>query len=151
MARVAQLSVSSGGVPKLAVERAWLGPLGLEGDAHRLASHGGPERAVCLYSVEVIQALQAEGHPIYPGAAGENVTISGLDWATLKPGDRIRVGESVIELTRHTTPCKNVRPYFAGGDIVRILHDQHPGWSRFYGKVLIAAPIAVGEVPASAT
>ena len=37
--------------------------------------HGGPERALCLFSLERILELQAEGHPIFPGAAGENITI----------------------------------------------------------------------------
>ncbi|MEA2676516.1 MAG: hypothetical protein QOJ81_657, partial [Chloroflexota bacterium] len=40
--RVVQVNVSGGGVPKRPVERAWVGPLGLEGDAHRENTvHGG--------------------------------------------------------------------------------------------------------------
>jgi MOSC domain-containing protein YiiM len=39
--------------------------LGLEGDGHHDSKHhGGAERAVCLYGLEQIQALQAEGHAI---------------------------------------------------------------------------------------
>ena len=48
--------------------------------------HGGPERAVSLFSLEVIRRLQDEGHPIYPGATGENLTVAGLDWAALAAG-----------------------------------------------------------------
>ena len=68
---VRQLTVSQGGVPKLPVPRAVLHPLGLAGDAvANKRVHGGPERAVCLYALERIEGLQAEGHDIFPGALG---------------------------------------------------------------------------------
>ncbi|HWH08656.1 MAG TPA: MOSC domain-containing protein, partial [Candidatus Thermoplasmatota archaeon] len=79
--RIFQLNVSPGGVPKRAVPEAVLGPLGLEGDKVRHPRiHGGPERALCLYALERILALQAEGGTLFPGALGENVTLVGLDW-----------------------------------------------------------------------
>ena len=47
---IVQVSVSRGGVPKLAVPEARVSWLGLDGDFHRDGEHhGGPERAVCLY------------------------------------------------------------------------------------------------------
>ena len=68
--RVLQVNVSHGGVPKRPVERAWVGTLGLEGDKHRENTvHGGPYQAVCLYGIEAIERLQAEGHPVEPGAS----------------------------------------------------------------------------------
>jgi MOSC domain-containing protein YiiM len=76
---IIQISVSQGGVPKLAVPQAHVTPLGLEGDRQAHPEiHGGPNRAVCLWSLEVITALQQEGHPIAPGCAGENITLAGL-------------------------------------------------------------------------
>ncbi len=66
--RIVQLSISAGGVPKRGVAEARVTRLGLEGDGHRDAEHhGGPERAVCLFSLEAIHALVAEGHAITPG------------------------------------------------------------------------------------
>ncbi len=79
-AQVAQINVNpQGGVPKHRVAKARLEVGGVEGDKqnHR-RFHGGPMRAVCLYSLELIEALQGEGHPISPGSTGENLTIS--DW-----------------------------------------------------------------------
>ena len=71
--RIFQLSASGGGVPKLPVREVRIGRLGLEGDVQKHTKiHGGPDRAVCLYALEVICALQAEGHPVYPGALGDN-------------------------------------------------------------------------------
>ena len=146
-ARVVQINVSRGGVPKLPVPRGRVGPLGLEGDAHRdTRNHGGPERALCLYSLEVIERLRAEGHPIVPGAAGENLTISGLDFAALRPGDRLQVGDTVrLELTHYTTPCKNITGSFRDGDFSRISQKLHPGESRIYARVLQGGEIAAGD------
>ena len=111
---------------------------GLVGDKQKTAVvHGGPEAALCLYSLERILALQAEGHPIYPGAAGENLTIAGLDWDTLTPGTRLRLGQDVlIEVTRYTTPCNAITDLFVDNQKSRILQDKHPGWSRVYARVL---------------
>ncbi|GBD24484.1 hypothetical protein HRbin29_02162 [bacterium HR29] len=145
--RITQINVSPGGVPKLPVSEARVGPLGIEGDGHNdTENHGGPERALCLYSLERIEALRREGHPIAPGSAGENVTISGLDWDRVRPGSRLRLGSSVlVEVTRFTTPCKTIRGSFLGGDFNRIHHALHPGWSRVYARVLQGGVIRPGD------
>ena len=84
--RIASLSVSDGGVPKRRVDGAQVSRLGLQKDAHNdTEGHGGPERAVCVYSLEKIRALQSEGHPIDVGTAGENVTVEGIDWDQVVP------------------------------------------------------------------
>src|ERR1700730_18267681 len=102
--RIFQLNASAGGVPKLAVREATVTATGMVGDSHNFPDiHGGPERALCLFSLERILELQAEGHPIFPGAAGENVTVSGLDWGKLEPGVRLALGDEVlIEITKYT-------------------------------------------------
>lgn len=66
--RIGQVSVSPGGVPKTAVTSARVTSAGVAGDAHRdREHHGGPDRAVCLFSSEIIGALQAEGHRLTEG------------------------------------------------------------------------------------
>ena len=63
-----------GGVPKHSVDSAFLRKEGVEGDRQNdLKHHGGPDRAVCLFSSEVIEELRAEGHPNEAGFVGENV------------------------------------------------------------------------------
>ena len=142
-----QLSVSPGGVPKLPVAESSVGELGLEGNAVANPDiHGGPERAVCLYSLEVIEALAAEGHPIAPGTAGENVTLRGIDWALVQPGARIALGDDVeLEITRFTTPCATIRGSFKDGDSNRIHQNLHPGWSRAYARVLRGGRLRAGD------
>lgn len=145
--RLVQINVSAGGVPKRPVARGRVTALGLEGDAHRNAElHGSPDRALCLFALEQIEALRAEGHPVEPGALGENLTVAGLEWASIAPGDRFQVGERVvIEVTRFTHPCTNVRSAFRGGHYGRVSQTRHPGWSRVYARVLAPGEIEPGD------
>lgn len=144
--RIAQVSVSPGGVPKRAVATGTVTALGLEGDAHHYRFHGGPERALCLFALERIRELQAEGHAVTPGAMGENVTVEGLDWSRVSPGTRLALGDTVlIEVTRYTRPCAKIASLFRGRDIARVSHERHPGSSRVYGRVLRAGDIRAGD------
>lgn len=141
------LNRSDGGVPKLPIERAEITRSGLVGDRQQdLKHHGGPDRALCLYSLEAIERLQAEGHPISPGSTGENLTLAGLDWSALVPGVRLELGpEVVVEITRYTVPCKTIRNSFREEKFTRISQKLHPGWSRLYARVLREGLIAVGD------
>lgn len=145
--RIVQISISPGGVPKRAVDSARVTRDGLEGDAHRdREHHGGPERAVCLYSMEAIRALVAEGHTVSPGALGENVTVEGLEWASVEPGARLQLGTAVLlEVTRYTSPCFNIKAAFVGGEFARVSQKRHPGWSRVYTRVLQEGTIRTGD------
>jgi len=145
--KVVQISVSRGGVPKTAVASARVTTLGLEGDAQRdTENHGGPERAVCLYAMEAIASLRAEGHPIVPGAIGENVTVEGLDWSAVVPGSYLRLGEAVLlQVTRYTSPCTNIMRAFKDGDYARVSQKRHPGWSRVYTRVVATGSIRQGD------
>ena len=145
--RLFQINISDGGVPKLPIGRVAVHSSGAEGDRQRnLKHHGGPNRALCLYSLERIMALQREGHPIVPGATGENLTLAGLDWNLVRPGLRLAIGETLeIEITDFTEPCRDIAGSFAEGAIKRMLQDRHPGWSRVYAKVLQPGEITVGD------
>jgi MOSC domain-containing protein YiiM len=146
-ARIVQISVSPGGVPKNAVPAAQVTREGLAGDGHRdHEHHGGPDRAVCLFALERIHALQSEGHPLVPGSLGENLTIEGLDWDDVVPGSRLELGGRVmLEITRYTSPCINIRPSFSHHEYSRVSEQRHPGWSRVYARVLVPGHIATGD------
>lgn len=142
-----RLNVSRGGVPKTPVWEAWVGVEGVEGDRHNdTRHHGGPERAVCLFSVDVLQRLRAEGHPVRPGSLGENVTVAGLAWPEVRPGARLRVGGAELAVTRYTTPCATIRHSFLGGDITRVHPDHHPGEARVYARVERAGVVRAGDL-----
>ena len=145
--RIFQLNCSDGGVPKLAVREAFVTPTGLACDRQAHPKfHGGPERALCLFSLEKIMELQAEGHPIFPGSVGENVTIAGLAWEQLGPGVRLALGgEVVIEISKYTTPCNSIGDSFRGRDFRRIDQKHSPGDSRLYARILQTGTVKVGQ------
>ena len=143
-----QINVSNGGVPKRPIEQACISLKGIDGDIQKnRAVHGGVNRALCLYSFERIEALRQEGHPIEPGSSGENLTVVGLDWSYIKPGDRIRIGETLrVEVTSYADPCRHNARWFTNNDYMRISQKRHPGWSRVYAKVLAEGTVQPGDV-----
>ena len=144
---IVQVNISAGGVPKRPIPEAAVGELGLAGDVQRNRRfHGGPARAVCLYAVERLEALAAEGHPIAAGSTGENITTRGLPWERVVPGVRLRLGtDLLIEVTAHAPPCKQNARWFSDGDFSRLDEDRHPGWSRVYARVLKPGSVHPGD------
>lgn len=142
---VTRLSVSKGGLPKLAIDRADVTWTGMEGDrqATRL-HHGRPWQALCIWSDEVIDAFRAQGHPLAPGLAGENITVTGLPWADVRPGVRLQIGEVLCQVSAYAVPCSQNRDWFLGGDFEVMHHDNGPV-SRVYATVLQPGAIAVGD------
>jgi MOSC domain-containing protein YiiM len=143
---VQSINVSDGGVPKTPKPWAHIRATGVEGDRQENRwLHGGPDRAVCVYSAELIEALQGEGHPIRPGTIGENLTLAGLDWISMRPDARLEIGDVLLEITRSTSPCKKIADSFKDGDFTRVAQKIHPGWSRFYARVLQEGIVTVGD------
>jgi MOSC domain-containing protein YiiM len=145
-ARVVSINRSDGGVPKMATPEAFVSVNGVEGDRQRdRRFHGGPDRALCLYSMDLIDALRREGHSIGPGTTGENVTIAGLEWNVMIPGLRLSLGPVEVELTAFASPCRTIIASFADERSTRISEKVHPGWSRVYARVLAEGMLAVGD------
>ena len=149
-----QISVSQGGVPKLAIAEAVVTPLGIEGDLHNNpAIHGGPKKALLWITSEGLGELASEGFPLYAGALGENLTTQGIDRRMLRIGQRWKIGQIVIELTRLRIPCKTISVY--GPGIGEAVYDQDvkagdassPRWalSGFYAAVVKPGHIRVGD------
>jgi len=147
--RVASVNISPGGVPKLPVDEAWVGHRGLRGDGHSEPepSHGGPERAVCLYSMESIARVAADGHTAFPGAFGENITLEGIELVGLASGDRLAIGEAglQIQLTTRSEPCQTIAHWFVERRIARIGSPTHPEDTRWYARVLQEGPVRAGD------
>ena len=144
--RVESINVSRGGVPKTSVSEALVTEQGVDSDRQdNLRDHGGPDRAVSLFSLELIQALQREGHPIGAGTSGENITLSGLDWPALTPGRELLVGPVRLVITNYAAPCETIRQSFLDLRFVRISQKAHPGWSRLYTRVLTCGIVRPGD------
>jgi len=150
---VLQISVSQGGIPKLAIPSAEVTEIGINGDAWRYPFHGGRRKAILLITVEGIDELVTRGFPLFPGALGENLTTRGLDRRDLRLGQRFRVGEAAIQLTHIRTPCATLDVYGVG--IQAAVYDarvqagdhraQRWGLSGFYASVIQPGTVGVGD------
>jgi MOSC domain-containing protein YiiM len=144
--RIESINVSRGGVPKTPVFEALVTVCGLDGDRQRDPRfHGGPERAVVLFSLDVIRALQREGHPINVGTAGENLTVSVIDWAAIAPGVEVEIGDARLVITKYASPCEKIRGSFLEDDFTRISQKLHPGWSRLCARVVTEGIVRIGD------
>lgn len=148
--RVESIQASAGGVPKLPIEVAVVGPSGIDGDGHNnRRNHGRPWQALCVYSSDLLGDLRAEGHPIAAGAAGENVTVSGIDWSRLRGGLTMTIGADTAPVRLQTSspaaPCHKIGDYFVDRDWNRIDHGERPGWARWYASVRTGGTIRPGD------
>lgn len=139
-ARIVAVCLGPGGIPKAPVERARCTADGLEGDRHRYRGHGGPDRALCFLSVQEVRALERDGVPTSgPGTFGENVLTEGLDPASVRPGDRFRLGaDVVVEVTDVREPCGTLKR------LDRRFPDLMLGRSGFLARVLAEGELAPG-------
>lgn len=142
---VSGLFVSDGGVPKAPVARAVVDHGGMVGDRQiDRVHHGRPWQALCLWSTEVIDAFRADGHPLEPGLAGENIDLTGIGWERMRPGVHLRIGEVLAEVSSYAVPCKKNAAWFAGGAF-DLMHHRHGPRSRIYATVLEPGTISVGD------
>tara|TARA_Y100000768_G_scaffold269430_1_gene205955 strand:- start:162 stop:638 length:477 start_codon:yes stop_codon:yes gene_type:complete len=146
-AEVHSINVSSGGVPKSKVESADIMKKGVEGDFNRFRDGrgGNTDRAVCIFSLELIQRLKDEGHPIEIGSTGENLTIRGVEWESLSEGTHLEIGDVVLELSEPCAPCSKIGESFIGRRFDRVDHDQEYGWSRWLARVLREGRVTIGD------
>ncbi|MCP4959571.1 MAG: MOSC domain-containing protein [Actinomycetia bacterium] len=143
---VESIHVSDGGVPKLPIPSAAIVHSGVVGDRQATRTHHGrPWQAVSLWSADVIDDMASEGHPIGPGKAGENLTLRGLDWKSLRPGVQLGFGGALIELTAWAEPCQQIADLFVDGCSWWIDHDRYPGRARIYGRVIRPGPLEPGD------
>jgi MOSC domain-containing protein YiiM len=68
--------------------------------------HGGDDQAIYVYFQEDYDfwADELDDAP-EPGLFGENLVISGTDSIQTAIGDRFEIGELMLEVTAHRTPC----------------------------------------------
>ncbi len=85
------------------------GDCGFEGCAH---ARPGSARQVLMVDVETLEAMN-----LPPGVIRENITTSGLNVNGLEIGQKLRVGETRLEVSAVCTPCdqlERIRPGLRG-------------------------------------
>src|SRR6059036_954550 len=90
------------GLPRPSVAEAELREdLGFVGNKHSV----GGDREVCLFEEETYSALRSEGSDVKAGCFGENLTLTGIPFAELAVGARLRVGdEAELQITMVRAP-----------------------------------------------
>lgn len=140
---LAQLNVSQGGMPKTPVASARVTAHGVEGDRQRnLKVHGGPDRAVCIYSEELYEELRDAGVDLPAlGVVGENFTTRGLDLRKLARGDHLRVGTGgcVVQITGVRTPCHQLKQW--DPDLPELI----VGRSGWVARVVFEGVVSAGD------
>jgi MOSC domain-containing protein YiiM len=133
------------GIDKRPVERARIGSLGLSGDVVADEEHhGGPDQAVYLYGRGDYEWWERElGRALPPGAFGENLTITELDARERRPGDRLRIGPVLVELTSPRIPCAVFAHRIGDPQWVRRFRDA--GRPGSYARVLETGDVSVGD------
>jgi MOSC domain-containing protein YiiM len=143
---VAQINSSTGGVPKSAVPTATAGWRGIAGDVQKTRRHHGrPQQALSLWSADVIDRFASDGHPVAAGGVGENLTLRSIDWAALRAGTVLEIGEMRCQLTSPAVPCSKIAANFTGREISLVDHDINPGNSRWYAAVVRPGTITSGD------
>lgn len=74
---------------------------GIAGDAHAGKWH----RQVSLLRQEKVDDFCRRGGNVTPGAFGENLLVSGIDFRSLPVGTRLRCGEVLLEMTQIGKEC----------------------------------------------
>ncbi len=103
---------------------------GIEGCAHA----NRPRREILLASQEHLDALDVE-----PGAIRENVTVEGTDVQSWRVGQRLKVGDALLEITMVCEPCHRMDELRAG---LRTLLDGKRG---MLAHVVEGGEIALGD------
>jgi len=142
---VAGLFTSHGGVPKHPQPAIEIDFDGVAGDEQNdRGNHGRPWQAVCLWGTEVIEAFQADGHPLAPGLAGENITTTGIPWERIVPGVTVQAGTALLEISAYAVPCRKNAAWFTDGHF-GLMHHRHGFVSRAYATVLRPGSVAMGD------
>ncbi len=118
---------------------------GLPGDAIiSTKHHGGPDQALYVYGGADYDWWAAElGQPLAPGTFGENLTVSDLASAGLAIGDRLHIGEVILEVTAPRIPCDTLaRRMGDPGFVARFRAAARPG---IYCRVVREGAIRAGE------
>lgn len=145
-ATVSSVNVSDGGLPKLPVGAAAVLADGLEGDRHADTSrHGRPFQAVCLWSSEMIAELAGRSRAVAAGTAGENLTLSGVDWSRLRSGTRLLAGSALLELSYPVEACRARDRRSQGHDAGRRTRSERPGQGRWYAWVRRPGQVRAGD------
>jgi MOSC domain-containing protein YiiM len=137
------------GLPKIAVELANVTVSGIDGDYNRFRKkkkNNDPDMAIMILCTDILSQLNQEGWPAQPGDLGENLTLTGMDYASIETGQQYKIGDVTLEISIICDPCSNlyILPYVGnerGPAFIKTLMNRR-GW---YARVLTPGAIKSGD------
>jgi MOSC domain-containing protein YiiM len=78
---------------------------GLRGDAH---AGSDLNRQVSLFAIETLRDLRNHGFEVSAENLSANLFTENIELDSLKPGARLRVGQTVIEIVEARKPCRSI-------------------------------------------
>ncbi|NPV56119.1 MAG: MOSC domain-containing protein [Anaerolineae bacterium] len=117
---------------------------GLPGDfIGSVKHHGGPGQALYIYGAADYAWWRTEmGRDLPPGIFGENLTIEGLESASVAVGDRLTIGDVLLEVTAPRIPCGTFAAWMGEeGFAMRFRRAGRPG---LYVRVLTPGALQAG-------
>jgi MOSC domain-containing protein YiiM len=106
--------------------------------------HGGPDQAIYVYGTADYNWWSAElGRDLFGGTFGENLSINELESAQFNIGDRLVIGDVILEVSAPRIPCGTFAarmedPHF----VKRFRHAERPG---LYCRVIQEGKLKMGD------
>ena len=126
--------------------RVRLRTLGLDGDFQADPSvHGGPDKAVYVYPTEHYPYFREllKRPDLSAGFFGENFTSEGLLEDGVSPGDVLRIGTAVVQVTTPRSPCFKLAARAGSPAFIRqFLNSRRLG---FYLSVVEEGDVGAGD------
>ena len=107
--------------------------------------HGGPEKV--LHQFSPLHYFTLRKHfpdgKFEPGSIGENISVDGMDDATVYIGDVWKFGEVVLQVSAPRAPCSKISQRFNIKNLDRFVGER--GITGWYYRVLETGVINVGD------
>lgn len=118
--------------------------LGFDGDGVAdTKNHGGPDKAICVYSLDHYPFWEKTLGVRLPAAAfGENLSVSNLKEDDVCIGDIFLLGTATVQISQPRQPCTTLAARYGRNDLVKLVINS--GFSGFYFRVLQEGEVRVG-------
>ena len=121
-----------------------LGALGFEGDGvGDTKNHGGPDKAICVYSLDHYPFWEKTlGIKVPAAAFGENLSVSNLKEDDVCIGDIFLLGTAAVQISQPRQPCKTLAARYGRNDLAKLVVNS--GFTGFYFRVLQEGIVEMG-------
>ena len=118
--------------------------LGFDGDGVAdKKNHGGPDKAICVYSLDHYPFWEKTlGIKLPVAAFGENLSVSNLKEEEVCIGDVFQLGTATVQITQPRQPCGTLAARYGRTDLIKFVIDS--GFTGFYLRVVKEGMVELG-------